>query len=115
MIFQTFARTWKFFLPDQAFRELLAGRADFAVIPNPDDHVGIHCDHLFTEEVFLSAAEGNPLSQRESVQLSELNGMSCICNEVSFSWKEIENICRDNHIHLTLQLSSNNHQAAGTL
>ena len=75
--------------------------------------MGIHCDHLFTEEVFLSAAEGNPLFQRESVQLSELNGMSCICNEVSFSWKEIENICRDNHIHLTLQLSSNNHQAAG--
>ena len=99
--------------PDQAFRELLAGKADFAVIPNPDDHVGICCDHLFTEEVFLSAAEGNPLFQRESVQLSELNGMSCICNEVSFSWKEIENICRDNHIHLTLQLSSNNHQAAG--
>lgn len=99
--------------PDQAFRELLAGKADFAIIPKPENHLGILCDHLLTEEVMLSAAPGNPLYQRESVSLSELDGMSCICNEVSFSWKDIQQICSENGIHLDLQLSSNSHQAAG--
>lgn len=99
--------------PDQAFRELLAGKADFAVIPKPDEHTGIACDHLLTEDVLLSAAEGNPLCRRETVRLSELDGISCICNEVSFSWSEIQRICSDNHIHLNLLLSSNSHEAAG--
>lgn len=99
--------------PDQALRELLAGKADFAIIPKPENHLGITCDHLLTEEVMLSAAEGNPLYKRESVLLSELDGMSCICNEVSVSWKEIQRICFENDIKLNLQLSSNSHQAAG--
>ena len=99
--------------PDQAFRELLAGKADFAIIPKLEEHLGITCDHLLTEEVLLSAAEGNPLYKRESVLLSELDGMSCICNEVSVSWNEIQRICIENNIKLNLQLSSNNHQAAG--
>lgn len=99
--------------PDQAYRELLAGKADFAIIPKPDHHHGIVCDHLLTEEVMLSAATRNPLYQRESVLLSELDGMSCICNEVSVSWREIQQICFENGIHLNLQLSSNSHEAAG--
>lgn len=99
--------------PDQAFRELLAGKADFAIIPKPEEHLGVTWDHLMTEEVLLSAAEGNPLYRRQSVELSELSGMSCICNEVSVSWQEIRRICSQHGIRLDLQLSSNSHQAAG--
>lgn len=99
--------------PDQAFRELLAGKADFAIIPKPEEHQGVTWDHLMTEEVLLSPAEGNPFYKRQTVELSELDGMSCICNEVSVSWKEIQRICGENGINLKLQLSSNSHQAAG--
>lgn len=99
--------------PDQAFRELLAGKADFAIIPKLDDHVGIVFDHLLTEEVMLSPAPGNPLYGRERIAVSELDGLSCTCNEVSVCWQEIQRSCLENDINITLQLSSSSHEAAG--
>lgn len=99
--------------PDKAYRELLAGNADFAVIPRRDHRPGFAYQHLLSEEMLLSAAPGHPLHGRQYVTLSEMDGQEIVCNEVAFDWDSIQKICAKNGIHLKLLASSNDHQTVG--
>lgn len=99
--------------PDKAYRELLAGNADFAVIPRRDQRAGFVYQHLLSEEMLLSAAPGHPLHGRQYVTLSELDGQEIVCNEVAFDWDSIQKICVKNGIQLKLLASSNDHQTVG--
>ena len=99
--------------PDKAYRELLAGNADFAVIPRRDHRPGFAYQHLLSEEMLLSAAPGHPLHGRQYVTLSELYGQEIVCNEVAFDWDSIQKICVKNGIQLKLLASSNDHQTVG--
>ena len=99
--------------PDKAYRELLAGNADFAVIPRRDHRPGFAYQHLLSEEMLLSAEPGHPLHGRQYVTLSELDGQEIVCNEVAFDWDSIQKICVKNGIHLKLLASSNDHQTVG--
>ena len=99
--------------PDKAYRELLAGNADFAVIPRRDHQPGFAYQHLLSEEMLLSAAPGHPLHGRQYVTLSELYGQEIVCNEVAFDWDSIQKICVKNGIQLKLLASSNDHQTVG--
>ncbi len=99
--------------PDKAYRELLAGNADFAVIPRRDHRPGFAYQHLLSEEMLLSAAPGHPLHGRQYVTLSELDGQEIVCNEVAFDWDSIQKICVKNGIQLKLLASSNDHQTVG--
>ena len=99
--------------PDKAYRELLAGNADFAVIPRRDQRPGFVYQHLLSEEMLLSAAPGHPLHGRQYVTLSEMDGQEIVCNEVAFDWDSIQKICVKNGIQLKLLASSNDHQTVG--
>jgi len=99
--------------PDKAYRELLAGNADFAVIPRRDQRSGFVYQHLLSEEMLLSAAPGHPLHGRQYVTLSELDGQEIVCNEVAFDWDSIQKVCVKNGIQLKLLASSNDHQTVG--
>ena len=99
--------------PDKAYRELLAGNADFAVIPRRDHRPGFAYQHLLSEEMLLSAAPGHPLHGRQYVTLSEMDGQEIVCNEVAFDWDSIQKICVKNGIQLKLLASSNDHQTVG--
>lgn len=99
--------------PTQALQELLSGRVDFALVPRQTAQAGVVYEHLLSEEMLLSAAEGHPLCGRGSVRPEELNGCTCVCNEVAFDWESIQQICQEHQIDMTLAFSSNNHQTAG--
>ena len=99
--------------PSQAYRELMAGNADFAVIPWSDERAEIVYEHLLSEEMLLSSADKHWLFGKQFVMLEDLDGCTCVCNEVVFDWKSIMDICNQNHITLELLLSSNDHQTVG--
>lgn len=101
--------------PDQAYRELLAGKVDFAVLPQVPEHPGIRFRRLGAEEMMLSFPEGHPLSGRAFVLLEELDGLDVVCNEVGFDWNSIQRICEEHGISMNLKFSSNSHQTVGRL
>jgi DNA-binding transcriptional LysR family regulator len=99
--------------PTQAYRELLAGNVDFAVIPQLPDRSGVGYEHLLSEEMLLSPSEDNPLYGKRFVSVEELNGCNLICNEVAFDWASIDRICREQRIAMNPLMSSNDHQTVG--
>lgn len=99
--------------PSQAYRELLAGQADFAVIPWANERAGIVYEHLLSEEMLLSSSDRHALFGKPFITLEELDGCTCVCNEVVFDWDSIMQICDRHHITLKLLLSSNDHQTVG--
>lgn len=99
--------------PDQAYRELLAGKAHFAIIPRYNNRTDIVYERLLKEEMLVSTSEGHPLHGKPIVRLSELDGCTCVCNEVAYNWDSIARTCDENHITLKLLLSGNDHQTIG--
>lgn len=99
--------------PSQAYRELFAGNVDFAILPYEKEHAGVIYEHLLSEEMLLSASQRHPLFGKSLVTLEELDGCTCVCNEVIFDRDSITGICEQNHIRLSLLLSSNDHQTVG--
>lgn len=99
--------------PDQAYRELLAGKANFAIIPYFSDRSDVVFEELLIEEMLLSTPASHPFHGRPTVRLSELNNHACVCNEVSYCWDAITCVCDENHITLKLLLSGTDHQTVG--
>ena len=99
--------------PHQAYRELLSGNADFAVLPWIKEHTGIVYEHLLKEEMLVSSADTHQLHGREYITLEELDGGMVVCNEVVFDWDSIMEICSQCGISLQMRLSSNDHQTVG--
>ena len=99
--------------PDQAYRELLSGKADFAIIPRVGEQAGIVYEQLLSEEMLLAAAAEHPFYGRQFVSLEEMDGQTCVCNEVVYDWDSIQKTCSRHQIDLKLTLSSNDHQTAG--
>lgn len=99
--------------PDQAYRELLAGKANFAIIPHYNGRTDIVYEELLKEEMLVSTSEGHPLHGRKTVLVSEMDGCTCVCNEVAYDWDSIARVCDANHITLKLLLSGNDHQTIG--
>jgi DNA-binding transcriptional LysR family regulator len=99
--------------PDQAYRELLAGKAHFALIPHYNERTDIIYEELLEEEMLISAPEGHPLHGEQKASIKELDGCTCVCNEVVYGWDLVSPVCDDNHITLRLLLSGNDHQAIG--
>ena len=99
--------------PEKAYRELLAGHADFAIIPLRDKRPGFRFECLLSEEMLLSPSKDHPLAGKRFVTLEELSGQSIVCNEVAFDRDSIERICSANGLRLNFLLSSNDHQTVG--
>lgn len=99
--------------PDQAYRELLAGKANFAIIPPYRTRHDIVYEDLLKEEMLVFPAEGHSLYGKQTISVSELDGCTCVCNEVAYGWDSISKACEDNHITLKLLLSGNDHQTIG--
>lgn len=101
--------------PEQAYRELLSGKADFAVLSQVPEHPGLRFRQLGSEEMMLSFPEGHPLFARTFVSLEELDGLDVVCNAVGFDWSSIQRICEEQKISMNLKFSSNSHQTVGRL
>lgn len=99
--------------PEQAYRELLAGKVDFAVLPDMPKNAAVAMERLMSEELLLSCGDGHPLRGRKKVDISELNGCVAACNEASFDRESISKVCAENGIEMKIRFVSNDHQQVG--
>lgn len=99
--------------PEQAYRELLAGKVDFAILPDMPKNAAVATERLMSEELLLSCGDGHPLLGRKKVPISELNGCVAACNEASFDRESIGKICAENGIEMKIRFVSNDHQQVG--
>ena len=60
--------------------QLMNGKVDFAITPNPIDDPKIHCVPLYEEEVFALVGETHPMADRKEITVEELQGMPLLCN-----------------------------------
>lgn len=99
--------------PEQAYRELLAGKVDFAVLPDMPKNAAVSTERLMSEELLLSCGSGHPLCGKKSVTVGQLNGCVAACNEASFDRDAIGKICTENGIEMKIRFVSNDHQQVG--
>lgn len=96
--------------PDQAYRELLAGKTDFAIVPSMQPHADIQTELLMAEEVLVAAQPGHRLYGMDKASKDAMNGESIACNELSFSMETIERISAQYGISMNFDFISTDRQ-----
>lgn len=101
--------------PKEARKQLLAGEADFAILPKSDLPDSLNWIPLIREEMLLSTSNRHPLYGRTEIRAAELNGCSILCNDVSFDEETLNRICMQNEIQMNCIFRGNDHHQIGEL
>lgn len=78
------------------------GTVQLAVLPYPVDEEGFYCLRWGREQLFLSAPEGHPLAQKESVSFAELDGETILLFSGIGFWHELH-LAKMPHARFLLQ------------
>ncbi len=92
--------------PGQAYRELLAGKIDFAIVPGMQPHTDIRSELLLTEQMLVVSYPGHPLYGLRVAPAQALQGQHFVCNELSFHQEAIERICTQYGLRLDIDFIS---------
>ena len=87
--------------------QLLNGKVDFAITPNPINDPHVKCIPLFVEEVFAVVGSRHPLAKLETVELDELRACPLVCNSCDADIAFMETIFQTDYQDLDIIASSN--------
>lgn len=74
---------------DEIIQNILSGKADIGILPQPCQHKDLFCVPYIQEQLFVCVPKEHVLADRSELSLSQLNGFNCLLRDQIGFWTDL--------------------------